>query len=471
MEALKPTSKKGAKTLQLLQLTPPVLLANSKNAITVANQREQQLLPQNSSANIFSDQTLSQKLIKDFKQSSTQPPVKVLPFEAYLKQQQKKLMMASTGGFSRNAKRESAMQRWAVFYKTQQLQTIQSANSDHQQTASQKTKSNKERELMNIQALQATQSRTAKHDKKKRRQLIDGSLDSSSNESLISRSTVILEEEEAKKSDKYEERAVRRNLAFYQIQKRMERAMMLHEAQNSLRIDSRLHASSGHDWVPSKQLPPNAAKKYYGRITAQLIQPIDQLLNRPTLSQSRAETPLYDEALYPRTAQNIVIRDNNALNAAHSNHFKASLGAVPAMRMPTQTGFEEDLQIVEQPNVVGKNLGPIASQVKLFNKNQKYSLKNGSGIGNLRSESVKQKHRIPPAGQNGDLSPIGSFRVLTDKDAKELAERYLHQALQGQPKFTPWDEPSVILRESHSQGRLPTPPSDQEEAKEDFIQK
>lgn len=87
MEALKPPSKKGAKTLQLLQLTPPVLLANSKNAISVANQREQQLLPQNSSANIFSDQTLSQKLIKDFKQSSTQQPVKLLPFEAYLKQQ------------------------------------------------------------------------------------------------------------------------------------------------------------------------------------------------------------------------------------------------------------------------------------------------------------------------------------------------------------------------------------------------
>lgn len=61
----------------------------------------------------------------------------------------------------------------------------------------------------------------------------------------------------------------------------------------------------------------------------------------------------------------------------------------------------------------------------MFSKNQKYSFKNGSGIGDVRTESVKQKHRIP-AGQNGDISPLGSFRALTDNDAKELAERYLH---------------------------------------------
>lgn len=71
--------------------------------------------------------------------------------------------------------------------------------------------------------------------------------------------------------DKSEERVVRRNLAFYQIQKRMERAMMLHDAQNSLRIDSRMHPHSGHEWVPSRQLPPNASKKNYGRITQVLI--------------------------------------------------------------------------------------------------------------------------------------------------------------------------------------------------------
>jgi hypothetical protein len=69
-----------------------------------------------------------------------------------------------------------------------------------------------------------------------------------------------------------------------------------------------------------------------------------------------------------------------------------------------------------------------------------------------------------PGGQSiAADSPLGSFRVLTDKDARELAEKYLRQALNGQngEAFTPWDEQhSAIMREdSASQGRLPSPSS------------
>jgi hypothetical protein len=74
--------------------------------------------------------------------------------------------MGSSAGFiSRNAKQESA-QKWGVFYKTQQLHTIQSASSDHHHTASSKSHS-KERDLMNIQALQATKTRLRNHEKKR----------------------------------------------------------------------------------------------------------------------------------------------------------------------------------------------------------------------------------------------------------------------------------------------------------------
>lgn len=46
--------------------------------------------------------------------------------------------------------------------------------------------------------------------------------------------------------------------------------MILHEANNSLRIDARADISDDRAWVPSKQLPPNAANyarnKHYGRM-------------------------------------------------------------------------------------------------------------------------------------------------------------------------------------------------------------
>jgi hypothetical protein len=88
MEALKqaPSKKGGSK---LIHMTPPLLLANSKNAIQIANQRqaEQQAAMVNLNTTIFSDQSLSQKLIKDFKQQLQNQPAqqKILPFEAYLK--------------------------------------------------------------------------------------------------------------------------------------------------------------------------------------------------------------------------------------------------------------------------------------------------------------------------------------------------------------------------------------------------